>query len=315
MVGEGGWLTPWPYLAMMAPVKPRPRLRPSPESALSAAALEASPSIPRFLRSALPALIALFAAAPAAAAGPRVYSLDQCADQFVMALVPRGDIAGLSYRADDADSYLRDQARGLPLGRGGLEPILASRAQVVVRYWGGDPALTRALERRGVKVVRIEDAQGFDGVRGNVRSVAAALGQSARGEALVRRMDAELAGARGAGRGRSALYLTSGGFTAGPDTLVGAMIEAAGFRNVAGRMSFQPIALEKMTLSPPDALVLGFFDPDALATQRWAFGRHRLVQKLARERSLARLPADILACPAWFAADGPARLAQAARTR
>ncbi|MDB5440338.1 MAG: transporter substrate-binding protein [Caulobacteraceae bacterium] len=265
------------------------------------------------IRRALPllALLGLTAAAPA----PRVFSLDQCADQFVMALVSRPDIVGLSYRADDADSYLRAQARGLPLGRVGLEPILAKRAQLVVRYWGGDPTLTRALERRGVRVVRIEDAQTFDGVRANMRAVAAALGQTARGEALVRRMDGELAEARGAGRGRSALYLTSGGFTAGPDTLVGAMIAAAGFRNVAGRMSFQPIALERMTLSPPDALVLGFFDPEALATQRWAFGRHRIVRKLARERTLARLPSDILACPAWFAADGPARLAAAARAR
>jgi iron complex transport system substrate-binding protein len=284
------------------------------ESAFSAAALQASPSFLRFLRPALPALAALLIAAPAAA-GPRVYSLDQCADQYVLALVPRGDVAGLSYRADDADSYLRDQARGLPKGRIGLEPILASRAQVVVRYWGGDPLLLRALERRGVRVARIDDAQDFDGVRANMRAVARALGQEAKGEALVRRMDAQLAQARGAGRGRSALYLTSGGFTAGPDTLVGAMLAAAGFNNVAGRMSFEPIALEKMVLSPPSALVLGFFDHSALATQRWAMGRHRIAQKLIREHALTSLPASILACPAWFAADGPARLAAAARAK
>jgi iron complex transport system substrate-binding protein len=268
----------------------------------------------RQMRPALAGLAAMAIATPALA-GPRVYSLDQCADQYVMALVPRGDIVGLSYRADDVDSYLRAWARGLPKGRPGLEPILARRAQVVVRYWGGDPQLTRALERRGVKVARIEDVQDFNGVRANLRSVAAALGQAARGEALVRRMDAELAAAKGAGRGRSALYLTSGGFTAGPDTLVGAMLTAAGYRNVAGRMSFEPVALERMTLSPPDALVLGFFDADSLATQRWAFGRHRLVRKLARERTLASLPASILGCPAWFAADGALRLAQAARAK
>jgi iron complex transport system substrate-binding protein len=126
-------------------------------------------------------------------------------------------------------------------------------------------------------------------------------------------MDAELAQAKGAGRGRSALYLTSGGFTAGPDTLIGAMLDAAGYRNVAGRMSFEPVRLEKLVVSPPDALVLGFFDPAALATQRWAFGRHRVVQRLVAERTLAALPSSILGCPAWFAADGPLLLAKAAR--
>jgi iron complex transport system substrate-binding protein len=126
-------------------------------------------------------------------------------------------------------------------------------------------------------------------------------------------MDAELAQAKGAGRGRSALYLTSGGFTAGPDTLVGAMLAAAGYRNVAGRMSFEPVSLEKLVLSPPDTLVLGFFDNAALATQRWAFGRHRVVRELAARKALVSLPSSILGCPAWFAADGPMLLAKAAR--
>lgn len=257
-------------------------------------------------------LLAMLIAAPAYA-GPRVYSLDQCADQYVLALAPRSDIVGLSYRADDADSYLRDQARGLPMGRPGLEPILGRKAQVVVRYWGGDPMLARALERRGVKVAHIEEAPTFDGVRANIRSVAAALGQQPRGEALVARMDAELAEARGAGQGRRALYLTSGGFTAGPDTLIGAMLEAAGYHNIAGRMSFEPVSLEKLVVSPPDALVLGFFDDAALSTQRWAFGRHRVVRELAARRTLVSLPSSILGCPAWFAADGPMLMARAAR--
>jgi iron complex transport system substrate-binding protein len=48
----------------------------------------------------------------AAQAAPRVLSLDQCADQFVMALSPRNVIVGVSSRADDADSRLRLAARG-----------------------------------------------------------------------------------------------------------------------------------------------------------------------------------------------------------
>jgi iron complex transport system substrate-binding protein len=259
----------------------------------------------------------LFAAGAAqpAAAGPRVYSLDQCADQYVLALVPRGEIAALSHRADDADSYLKAQAAGLPRRRAGLEPILASGAQVVVRYWGGDMMLTRALEKRGVKVVTIDDATDFAGVRVDIRKVAAALGQPAGGEALVRRMDAELIQAKGAGKGRPVMYMTSGGFTAGEDTLVGAMLRGAGLSNLAGKTFFEPIPLERLALSPPAALVLGYFDAAALAVQRWAFGRHHLVRKVARERTLASLPSSILGCPAWFAADGPALLARAERRR
>jgi len=68
-------------------------------------------------------LITIFLTAPAAA--QRVYSLDQCADQYVLALSPRSSIVGLSKRADDADAYLRAEAAGLPLRRATTEAVLA----------------------------------------------------------------------------------------------------------------------------------------------------------------------------------------------
>lgn len=130
------------------------------------------------------AALALGLAAGGASAAPRVFSLDQCADQYVLALMPRADIAGLSYRADDADSYLRAQAPGLPLRRASTESVLASGARIVVRYWGGDALMARRLAGRGLRVVKIDDAQDFAGVRADVRRVAAALGNPAGGEAL-----------------------------------------------------------------------------------------------------------------------------------
>ena len=149
-------------------------------------------------------LIAAVLALPAAAAGsasPRVLALDQCADQYVLALSPRAAIAGLSRRALNADSYLARDARGLPRRRATSESALAARPQVVVRYWGGDERLLADLRRRGVRVVRIGDAASFAGVRANVREVAAALGQGPAGEALIAAMDRELAAGRGAWRG------------------------------------------------------------------------------------------------------------------
>src|SRR5690606_24862793 len=140
----------------------------------------------------LAAGLAVLAAWPVAAA-PRVFSLDQCADQYVLALSPREAIVGLSARADDADSRLREQARGLPLRRATLESVLAARPDVVVRHWGGDEKLLSALRRRGIAVVEAPEATSFDDVRLTLREIGAALGQSARAEVLVREMDDRLA--------------------------------------------------------------------------------------------------------------------------
>ncbi len=259
--------------------------------------------------------ILIAALSSAAHAAPRVFSLDQCADQYVLSLVPRADIAALSFRADDADSYLRARARGLPQRRASLEAVLASGAGVAVRYWGGDEAMVRRLRARGVEVVRIDEADDFEGVRANLRKVAAALGAAAKGEVLIRRMDAELAEAKGAWGGRRALYLTPGGFTAGSDTLVGAMMAGAGMKPAVASPGYAPVSLERLVADPPDAVVLGFFDRASMGTQAFAPGRNRALQARIRGRVVASLPAAILGCPAWFAADGARDLARAARGR
>ena len=181
-------------------------------------------------RAVLAGAAAMLWAAPLLA-GPRVVSLDQCADQYVLAMTPRADIAGLSTRAMNNNSYLRLVAKGLPERRATAESVLAARPDVVVRYWGGDVRLVSDLERRGVRVLTIDDATDFGGVRADIRRLAQELNAPVAGQ-TVASMDAQLAAARGAGGGRGVYYFTSGGDTLGPGTLVDAMIRAAGFANL-----------------------------------------------------------------------------------
>jgi iron complex transport system substrate-binding protein len=263
---------------------------------------------------AVAALGAAMLATGAADAAPLVVSLDQCADQYVLALSPRAAIAGLSYRAEAGDSYLAAQARGLPKRRDSLESLLAARPQVVLRYWGGDARLVRALQARGVTVVTLGDSEDFDGVRRNIRLAAAALGDPAGAEGLIAAMDRKLrlAGARPSGR--RVAYLTPGGATAGPGTLTDAMIRAGGLRNAETRPGYRELSLERMALDPPQALVLGFFDAFAQARTWWSPARSGVMRNLTRTRALASLPGRLLACPAWYTADGALALSRAAGT-
>ncbi|WP_370650161.1 ABC transporter substrate-binding protein [Brevundimonas sp.] len=247
--------------------------------------------------------------AGAAEARPlRVMALDQCADQYALALSPDADLA-LSPRADDPDAWLRTAAAGRRRMRPTLEAAIAFRPDVVVRYWGGEPRLLARLEATGVRVVTIEDATDFDGIRANIRAVAAALGVPGRGEALAARMDATLPRTAAPGAEppqRSALYLTAGGFTAGKGTLVDAILKAAGYTNAAAGPFFAPVSVERIALFPPTRFVLGFFDQ---ARGDWRGpGRHPVVRRAASGRVAARLPAAALTCPAWFAADAAAML-------
>ena len=238
-------------------------------------------------------------------------SLDQCADQYVLALTPRDEIVGLSKRALNADSFERDRARGLPERRATLESALGARPTVAVVYWTEDARLPSALRRRGVDVVQIDEAHDFPGIRANIRKVAAALGETPAGEALVARMDADLARSRGAWRGARALYLTPYGFTAGKDTLVGAMMAAAGLVTAATGDGYSPVSLEQLALDPPKALVLGFFRDLAAGRQRWTVAGNGYLKRLVADRAIASLPGRELGCPSWSAASGSLTLAQA----
>lgn len=237
----------------------------------------------------------------------RVMALDQCADQYVLALRPDAELA-LSPRADDPDAWMRDAAAGHRRVRPTLEAAIAFRPDVVVRYWGGEPRLLARLEASGVQVVTITDANTFRGIENNIDAVSQGLGVPERGEALAARMAATLrqtAPAPAAPR-PSALYLTAGGFTAGRGTLVDAILSAAGFANAAAGPWFAPVSVERIALYPPAMFVLGFFD-QVRADWRGP-GRHPVVKGAARGRVVARLPAAALTCPAWFAADAAALL-------
>ncbi|MDI1327519.1 MAG: ABC transporter substrate-binding protein [Brevundimonas sp.] len=258
-------------------------------------------------RAAVLAGVILVAPGGAEARPLRVLSLDQCADQYALALAPDAELA-LSPRADDPDAWMREAAAGRRRVRPTLEAAIAFRPDVVVRYWGGEPRLLARLEADGVRVVAIDDATDFNGIRADIRSVSNGLGVADRGEAMIARMDAALPSRPGgaeAARPR-ALYLTAGGFTAGKGTLIDAILSAAGFANAAERPSFAPVSIERMVLMPPARFVLGFFE-QARADWRGA-GRHPVLRRLARGRVAANLPATALTCPAWFAADAAAML-------
>lgn len=254
---------------------------------------------------------AMIIVGPARASGPRVLSLDSCADQYVLALAPRQTIVGLSHRAGAPDSYMRAASVGLPRRRATVESLVAARPQVVVRHWGGDARLVAALDRRGVRTVRIDDAEDFEGVRGNVRRVAQALDRRANGEALIAQMDKRLNAAAGTWTGQSALYLTPGGYTAGRGTLMDTMLKAAGLSNASTGPFFSAVALEAMVMNPPQAVVLGFFDQTRAGSDRWGPGRHAALRRVVEGRTLASLPGAVVGCPAWFAAEGVSALARA----
>ncbi|MDB5441091.1 MAG: iron transporter substrate-binding protein, partial [Caulobacteraceae bacterium] len=180
------------------------------------------------------------------------------------------------------------------------------------RFWEGDQRLISALRSRGIRVATIEDATDFAGVRSNIGRIASALGADERGRQVQAELDHRLVAAANAWKGRTALYLTPGGYTSGSGTLVDATLRAAGLVNAETRPGFNPIPLEKLVLAPPLGLVLGFFDVSG-AEEHWAPVTRANLRLLGDQRILASLPGAVLSCPGPAAGAAVESLAAAAR--
>lgn len=242
----------------------------------------------------------------------RVVSLDFCADQFVVKLADRADILAVSPDATRDFSFMRREAKGLRQVRPDAEAILALKPDVVIRSYGGGPQMGPFLERAGIKVHQIGWGENFAAVRNNVREAAAALGQPARGEAVVAEFDRRLANLKPAAQ-VSGLYVTPGGVTTGPGSLVDRMMGQAGLVNFQTQKGWNPLPLERLVTERPAMLVTAFFTAQSPHQDYWSQARHPLVRTMLADLPVARLDGGATACSGWFMVDAMEAMAATGR--
>jgi iron complex transport system substrate-binding protein len=196
---------------------------------------------------------------PAAAAPKpqRIMSLKICTDALLLDLVAPSRIASVTFLAHEkAALKYWPQAAGVPVNHNTAEEILATRPDLILTDTFTAPSLRPLLARSGARVVEVPPAESFEQIRAVTRMVAAAVGEQARGEALVARMDGEL---RAMAAQRPAHRLTvagwgGGGYVPGSGGLFDAMLAEVGARNVeTGPFGYYDV--ETLIAKNPDALV------------------------------------------------------------
>jgi iron complex transport system substrate-binding protein len=227
--------------------------------------------MPRFLSYRIVLGIALasataFGAAWAAASSPpakpprRIVSLNLCADQLVLALADRSQIAGLTHNAPDAEmSAAAAQTRGLHILGTSAEEVLAIDPDLIIGMPARRSGILAALSGQKYRTVDLKPAESYDAIVADIRKVAAAVGHPARGEALIAQMDRALAAIPRQPGNKVAAYYQRRGFMTGTGTLVDDLMIRVGLRNLAGKLGkpvLSQVSLEELMAAQPDYLIM-----------------------------------------------------------
>lgn len=231
----------------------------------------ASGKIHRRLRLVPCLLLAMLAASSVQSAGARpstpvlkrphrIVSLNLCADQLLVALADRDQIAGLTRYASDPDmSAVAAQARHLPVFGGSAEEIMAADPDLVVGMPARRNPAIAVLKGQRYPSLDLKSAKTYDEIIASIRDVAVAVGHPERGEAMIARMNAELAGLPKVTGGKVAAYYQRRGYLTGTGTLVDDLMTRVGLVNLAGKLgkpSLSQMSLEEMAMARPDFIVM-----------------------------------------------------------
>lgn len=246
------------------------------------------------------------AAAAALPAHPlRVMSLNQCADQIVLALLPPERIASVTWLSrDPLTSRMAAEAARVADNFGQGEEVLAQDPDLIVTGTYTTGALKGLLRRLGYPILEVETPETFPAIRAVTRQIAAALDERARAESLLAAMDAALAAVAASPSHLRVAAWDGGGYAPGADTLYHAILTAAGAINVAaeaGVSSYAEFDAEALLESAPAALVQGVSDADRPGRRR-DVARHPLARHFYEARTVT-LPQSYYVCGTPYSAE------------
>jgi iron complex transport system substrate-binding protein len=240
--------------------------------------------------------LAIAGATAAAPAKPqRVMSLNLCTDQILLQLLPPERIASVTYLSRGPDTgWPAVDASRVAVNYGTSEEVLAQRPDLVVAGTTSTLATRALLREVGTPLLELPGAESFADIRKITRTIAHALGEDEKGEALLRRMDATLAELDRTAPAKPITVVAwdGGGNVPGPSTLFDAILTAAGAVNVATRLNqntiygnYSGFDLEQLVALNPELVIYGA-SGNGRRDQVHQQVQHRVVRKLFSGRQI-----------------------------
>jgi iron complex transport system substrate-binding protein len=240
----------------------------------------------------------------------RIVSLDFCADQYLLKMLPRSRILAVSPNANKHFSYMRDSAINISTVRPIAEDVLALKPDLIIRSYGGGPHASRFFKLAGIPVLQIPFTNSFEDVRNTIRHIADGLGVEQKGEKIISIMNSRLKNIRKSDSKKMALYMTPTGVTSGAGTLIHEMLQAANLKNFQRHPGWGLIPLERLAYEQPAVIAAAFFTTEENYLSMWSPMRHPVARKQITKQPTVMLQGAWTACAGWYLLDAIEALAE-----
>lgn len=202
----------------------------------------------------------------------RIVSLSLGADEVLLPLVGPERFAAVTALSQDPGisnvAQLAHQVGTTIRSSQNIEEIIALEPDLVLVASFTAPEVLEQLRDAGLTLFTTTYPVGFDAIRENTRLLGQVVGEEAGAEALVARMDAEIAAVQQAVGEHEvpvrALFLTPGNYTSGVDSTIAEVIRTAGGVDVAAAASmsqFAALSDEFIIEQDPDVILLTGWTP------------------------------------------------------
>ena len=231
----------------------------------------------------------------------RIVSMNLCADELVLRLADRGQVAAVSFLArDPRGSTVTTEAADVPLVRGLAEEIVGLRPDLVIAGAFTTRSTVALLKRIGFPPLELGSPGDFDAMGDQIRTVARAIGAPERGEAMIAAFQTRMRAAQPAEpSGLRALVMRPNAQTVSPGSFGDAILKAAGLVNVAaefGRGAADQVPLEIAALARADLVVLDE-EERAAPSLADALLQHPILRALHAQGRTVSIPNRLWTCP------------------
>mgnify|MGYP001492624466 CR=1 FL=1 len=247
----------------------------------------------------------------AAADKIRVVSIDFCADQYTLKLLPRHRILAVSNNADSHFSYMREKAVNILKVKPLAEDVILLKPDLIIRSYGGGPNAKKIFEKAGIPVLQIPFINNIEDIQNTIRSIAARLGVQDTGEQIISDMILRLSNIKKSESKRTALYMTPSGVTSGSGTLISEMLIRANLKNFQNKKGWGSIPLERLAYEEPSVVAAAFFSEN-YNTFMWSAMRHPVARKQIIDQQTIMIQGALTACGGWYLVDAIEALAVSA---